>query len=174
MRFLLWLWPLCLLTPAFKPDQNQRRKLTCPPAPASFIPYRRTPRGSALSDEDASGTVRGFEVQVPAGEVERLLDKAWQQGQRRVRGGQWSWAGGWNTESEELLRFVDEGVNHIDQYPTALTPPHLCWHARDRDVFRALCTRSRSEMDMAALMFEVLDSVIYLSFPQLTQRRLHS
>lgn len=49
--------------------------------PTSALPV------APLSDEDASDTVRGFEVQIPAGEVQRLRDKAWQQGQRRVRGG---------------------------------------------------------------------------------------
>ena len=85
MLFLLWLWPLCLMTTAFKHDQNQCRKWSCPAAPASFIPYLRAPFGTTVSDEDASDTVRGFEVQIPAGEAGRLRDKAWQQGQANVR-----------------------------------------------------------------------------------------
>ena len=82
---LLWRWPLCLMTTAFKRDQNQRLKFTAHHPLASFIPYLSTLPVAALwvmkTLQILSG---GFEVQIPAGEAERLRDKAWRQGQGRV------------------------------------------------------------------------------------------
>lgn len=66
-----------LMTTAFSHDQNQRKKLTCLPAPASFIPQLHTPCGIAASDENPMNIVGGFEVQIPVGEVKRLPDKVW-------------------------------------------------------------------------------------------------
>ena len=86
------------MTAAFKRDQNQRLKFTVPPTPHPPPPLSSpaSPHslGSTVSDEDASDTVRGFKVQIPAGEAERLRDKAWWQVREGWRAGQWSWAGG--------------------------------------------------------------------------------
>lgn len=86
MLFLSWWWPVCLTTTAFNHDQNQRKKLTCLPAPASFIPYLHTPCGMAASDENPTNIVGGFEVQIPVGEVKRLQDKVWHRHLRKGGG----------------------------------------------------------------------------------------
>lgn len=132
--------------------------------------------------------VGGFEVQIPVGEWKRLRDKVWHWHLRKGGGEdgrpvEVSWQLSPREQRGPVIcewakdKIREEGrVNHTDQNcpHAALTPLPLGQHPGAQDLFPFLCTHSRSEMETATLMLTVLDSVIYLSFPQLIQSRLHS
>lgn len=159
-------WPACQPLPLSSPSST---------LPAALLQVMKIPwilsgvlRFRSLWESERDCEIR-FGTGIWEREDRRPEEVSWQLSPREQRGPViCEWA-------KDKIR--EEGrVNHTDQNcpHAALTPLPLGQHPGAQDLFPFLCTHSRSEMEMATLMLTVLDSVIYLSFPQLIRSRLHS
>lgn len=176
---------LCLMTTAFEHDHNQCRELTYPPAP--YLCYPQPPRSLWHSCAwwslfrcsegfsrfgSSQERWRGCEIRRGSGVREGWEESGDGELVAEAHRGK-SLICGWGVDKMGQ----EWRVNHTGQYLL----PWLSWHLRTfsdttgkQDVFLALCTRHRPEVDTAEAMLAVLHSVIYLSFPQLIRCRLHS
>lgn len=123
--FRLRRWPLCLMTTAFKRDQNQRLKFTAHHPLASFIPCLPTLLVAVLwvmkTLQILSGASMFRSLRERQKDCEIRLDGRVREG---WRAGRWSWAGGpmhtelraamiWGWREDKKKKWGAELITHI-------------------------------------------------------------